>query len=439
MTYGKTYRPSKFVIGYRDRELSSGEKRRAGYPTCKWLNEGKWTELSKFSSHTGGYKPHKQLDAEKQMQKDLGMKLEEIDNVPVSGFQLVDVYHSYRADGSYCAVRDPRGFDLLLDESFPETALLKYHLGITGKGEIDGKWFYLWKDGRFAGIYPESELVNVKVDDTLLEEQSKKLESFTVDTLEVGKVYDMAAKNGDKTDVARVVYLGQKSMPSLPTVRNFFNAGYHLNKLGPLWKNKLSYGVNDEKDTKLPWNDEADAKKAKNVMKPWKLVPAFILLKDAISSWNDQKMSYYCEDLAGVPEDEKEHSVRFCVTEDAEECSILAGQDIVKRLVNKSECQDLRILAKALPWSRQKSHYKEDDENKKYAYSSPKEYKTVKLETLQLGVGRWLEKVRADINCKLELAPAERPADLNAWREKVRKWYNEVYEPEHRRSSYGYW
>lgn len=174
-------------------------------------------------------------------------------------------------------------------------------------------------------------------------------------------------------------------------------------------------------------------------MKPWKLVPAFILLRDAISSWNDQKMSYYCEDLAGVPEDEKEHSVRFCVTEDAEECSILAGQDIVKRLVNKSECQDLRILAKDIPWSRQKSRYKEDDENKKYAYSSSKEYKTMKLETLQLGVGRWLEKVRADINCKLELAPAECPADLKAWREKVGKWYHEVYEPEHQRSPYGHW
>ena len=35
------------------------------------LRDGKWTELGRFSSHTGGYKPHQQRDEEKQLKKDL--------------------------------------------------------------------------------------------------------------------------------------------------------------------------------------------------------------------------------------------------------------------------------------------------------------------------------------------------------------------------------
>ena len=112
MPYGKTYRPSKFTIGYGDGETEDGLKIKKGYPSCKWLREGKWTELGRFSSFTGGYTPYQQRDAEKQIKKDLGLKTEELDNNPISGFQVVEAHHGHASNEHCIRVRDPRGFCL---------------------------------------------------------------------------------------------------------------------------------------------------------------------------------------------------------------------------------------------------------------------------------------------------------------------------------------
>ena len=435
MSYGKTYRPSKFTIGYGDGETKDGLKIKIGYPTCKWLREGKWTELGRFSSYTGGYKPHQQRDAEKQLKKDLGLKIEELDNDQISGFQVVEAHHGYASNDHFIRVRDPRGFCLALDASFIEDVLLKWHLSISGSGEIEGKWFYLWKDGYFSGIRPESELANVQVDDSVLDSQEKKLKSYIVEDLVVGKVYDLASESGDKSEVRRVVYLGQKLMPNFPTIRNFFNNGFQLSKLGRNWDQHLKYGLTSEEAKTLeclPWYYEPDVKKAENVMKPWKLTPVFILLDDEISSYKLEDGAYYCDDLAGIPQEEKEHSIKFCVDQYYDRSSLLAGRDIVKRLVNESKIQDLRIVRKDLPWARNRS----SSTDKQFVYQSAKEYKVMKLETLDVGLDRYLQKLKKQIDDRLELAPAKIPDDLKEWIHKVGEWYQKDYEPKNRRSSW---
>ena len=431
MAYGKTYRPSKFTIGYGDGETKDGLKIKRGYPTCKWLREGKWTELGRFSSYTGGYKPHQQRDAEKQLKKDLGLKIEELDNEPISGFRLVEAHHGYSSNDHYIRVRDPRGFTLALNARFIEDVLLKWHLGISGNGEIEGKWFYLWNDEYFSGIMPESELANVQVDDSILDIQKKKLKSYMIEDLVVGKVYDLASESGDKSKVRRVVYLGQKMLPNLPTIRNFFRNGFQLSKLGRNWERTLRYGL-DSKSAKelefLPWYYESDVKKAENAMKPWKLTPVFILLDDEISSYKLEDGVYYCDDLAGIPQEEKEHSIKFCVDQYYDSSSLLAGRDIVKRLVNESKIQDLKIVRKDLPWARNRS----SSTDKQFVYQSAKEYKVMKFETLDVGLDRYLQKLKKQIDDRLELAPAKMPDDLKGWIHKVGDWYKKVYEPQHR-------
>ena len=425
MSYGKTYCPSKFTIGYGDGETEDGLKIKKGYPSCKWLREGKWTELGRFSSYTGGYKPHYQRDAEKQINKDLGMKIEELDNNPISGFQIVEAHHGYSSNDHCIRVRDPRGFTLNLDARFIEDVLLKWHLGISGSGIIEGKWFYLWTDGCFSGIRPESELANVQVDDSMLDTQEKKLKRYTVEDIVVGTVYDMASVNGDKSIVERVAYLGRKMLPNLPTIRNFFCNGFQLSKLGQNWERTLRYGL-DSKSAKeleyLPWHYESDVKKAENAMKPWKLTPVFILLDDKISSYFEDG-AYYCDDLAEIPQEEKEHSIKFCVNQYYDGSSLLAGRDIVKRLVNESKIQDLRIISEDLPWERSGSY----QINRQLVYQSTKEYKIMTLETLDVGLDRYLQKLKKQIDDRLELAPPEMPTDLRGWLNKVEVWYRKEY------------
>ena len=222
------------------------------------------------------------------------------------------------------------------------------------------------------------------------------------------------------------MYLGQKMLPNLPTIRNFFCNGFQLSKLGQNWKRTLRYGL-DSKSAKelecLPWHYESDVKKAKNAMKPWKLTPVFILLDDKISIYNPKDGAYYCDDLAEIPQEEKEHSIRFCVSKYYDSSSLLAGRDIVKRLVNESKIQDLRIISEDLPWERTGSY----QINRQLVYQSTKEYKIIKLETLDVGLDRYLQKLKKQIDDRLELAPPEMPTDLKEWIHKVGEWYKRDY------------
>ena len=61
----------------------------------------------------------------------------------------------------------------------------------------------------------------------------------------------------------------------------------------------------------------------------------------------------------------------------------------------------------------------------------------MKLETLDVGLDRYLQKLKKQIDDRLELAPPEAPADLKGWLNKVEVWYRKDYEPKNRRN--GWW
>lgn len=412
-----TYQPSEFTIGYRELNYGDRGNTRVGFPSCKWLKDGKWTEVGKFTRHTDGYKPHKQLDAEKQMQKDLGMSVEKFSNEPISGFRILAIHTHPKTTDDYTLVQDPRGFCLQLRSDFTDRVILTHHLGISGSGVLEGKWFYVWQDQMFSGIMPEHELDKVDMNDEKLAAQEKSLRSFKTEDLVVGNVYDMASPTGDKSDTRRVVYLGQKLMPSFPAVRNFLNNGYRPAVLRYHWTgDALKYYLSPTtaKSLKwLPWNVESHVKKAESVMRPWTLAPAFILLEDMFSAFTK---TIYCDDLAGVPAEELEHSLVFSAVSTVS--SLLAGKDVVKKLVNESAIQVLKIVRNCgyLQLSRARCA------TGSLRYTSASDYKTLKLEMLQLGVDKFLEMVKGLISDRLELVPPQMPADLKKWCGKVNEW-----------------
>lgn len=427
-----TYRPSKFVVGFYDSSVDVGfkscdtnAKTLFGYPSCKWLREGKWTNVSTFSRLTGGYKPHTQRDCEKQMLKDIGSKLEEVSNDLVSGFIVLGIHHSSIANGSCCVLRDPRGWTICVDHQWLEKAIFKHGCSVSSNGEVSGKWFYAWSYGSFAGIWHESELDKIDTDDDLLAAQKKQYTSFKLDNLEVGKIYDMASGSGDKTSVSRVVYLGQYTMRRPSSVQNYLYKGYDTSRLGRCYSSIVNSSDDDLKTLdSMPWMVEVEAKKA-NLVQKRELLPVFVELHDRIGyslDSVDRKSEWYADELVETPEEDLEHSIVYSVHKDYS--SALVGKEYMKRLVKVSDCQDLRVIEKP-GWSRANSNcWREIG----LAYISESDYKTLKLKMLQDAFEKFLEKSDKLVEDKLKLVPGEVPENLIAWRDKVRSWKLSVYD-----------
>ena len=83
----------------------------------------------------------------------------------------------------------------------------------------------------------------------------------------------------------------------------------------------------------------------------------------------------------------------------------------------------MRIISKDLPWERSGNY----PINRQLVYQSAKEYKIMKLETLDVGLDRYLQKLTKQIDDRLELAPPEMPTDLKEWIHKVGEWYKRDY------------
>ena len=428
-----TYRPSKFVVGFYDSSVNVGFKSSNsdakllfGYPSCKWLGEGKWTNVSTFSRLTGGYKPHAQRDGEKQMLKDLGRKLEEVENELVSGFIVLGIHHSGIANGSRCVLRDPRGWIVNVDRQWLEKAIFKHGCSVSSNGEVSGKWFYAWSRAGFAGIWHESELDKIETDDDLLAAQKKQYTSFKLDDLEVGKVYDMASDSGDKTSVTRVVYLGQYTMRRPSSVQNYLYRGYDTKHLARYYHNIVdSTNASLKTLSSMPWNDEHKAKKAQLVQKR-EVLPVFVKLYDNIgystTSLNNES-EWYADELVKTPEEDLEHSIVYAV--DKYRNNALAGKEYLKRLVKVSKCQDLRVIEKP-GWFRSNSAWEEVG----LRYHKESDYKILKLKMLQDAFEKFLDKTDKLVEDKLKLVPGEVPEDLIAWRERVAKWKTTVYNKE---------
>lgn len=81
-----SYVPKKISVG----KLAANEK--LAILSCQWKDKS-WTQLSKFARATGGFKPSKQLDGQLELLKHIQCKVLEFDNVPVSGFKLVNSFN----------------------------------------------------------------------------------------------------------------------------------------------------------------------------------------------------------------------------------------------------------------------------------------------------------------------------------------------------------
>lgn len=441
----RRYRPSKFTIGYYTSSCnssyssSSNEKLKFGWPSCKWLKDGKWTEISTFNRLTQGVKPHTQRDAETQLKKDIGISIDEISNEPISGFEVVAVNHGYRSGESYVAVKDPRGFCVALDPRWLERAVLKYHCSVSESGEVSGKWFYCWDHEKFAGIKHESELSTVDADDNILEAEMTKLRSFTVDDLKVGKIYDLASKNGDKTNVTRVLYLGEHSIRNWPSMKNILcsSAKFGMTEIARRWKAISSiFPGSSEIDMAdwLPWNDATYVRKAELALKEKKPTLVFISLIDNISSYQSTYSDgtvaeWYADDLAGVIKEDQEHSI--CFRFDPDDQQILTGKEIVKRLVKESDDQSVRIVSSEIPYGRRSSRTEA-----RFKFVNPAKYRVMKFEDILKAFKKFMRIADDRLAYHLKLIPSEAPADFAAWKNFVREWKHTKWDPCHKDSYY---
>ena len=79
-----------------DRILKSvcrtSEMDRVGIPSCRFMLN-KWTDMNLFEKMTG-FRPTNMVNKEKEIKKMLTGSVFEIENVPTSGFKLIDVQNN---------------------------------------------------------------------------------------------------------------------------------------------------------------------------------------------------------------------------------------------------------------------------------------------------------------------------------------------------------
>lgn len=437
------YRPDKFVVGYYTHQIDfvskDSEKARFGYPSCQWLKRSKWTDVSAFSRLCHGVKPHRQLDASVQIKKDLGMTVDEVENMPITGFRVVDLARGY--DGNYHVyILDPRGFHISLPISWLRAALTEFHCSVTESGVVSGKWFYAWRDEHFMNLLHESELGEVTVDDDKIASSEKSVKKFKSKDLKAGTVYDVYEEGKEKTETERYVCLGEFAMVNPSSYRNFIENGSDPTYIARYYYPRISSGVRCDSEW-LPWNEETKAKRGLAVLQPKKKQMVFIKLEDRIphkdGNWlkiddpTGDYVRWYADTLSGLkPSDPLfEKSLLLGLPKNSYYgglSSLFFGSDITKRIVGESKDQTLKIIANQIPSVR--DSWKDDG----IAYTSPAEYKTFPLEMLVNAFKAWLEKLDAKIAEKISLVPPVKPAtdeEMQAWIRRMeafsRKWNEE--------------
>ena len=211
--------PLKFVVGI--------DNKGNGFMSMK-DEQGKWTNVSVFEKHCG-YKPHTQKDARKEINKVLTQQVQEIENVPTSGFKLVSVHnHIYCTDHfkdvEIAVLQDPRGWNVGIQTTVLQTLLESNGFNIEN-GELVGvELMYCW---------PRRD---VPFSVTLANDHAKKLQKATANfvgmretftalkpsEIEVGKVY---SSKTSKLSGHLYMYLGKHDVFSEETHSRAVMAG----------------------------------------------------------------------------------------------------------------------------------------------------------------------------------------------------------------------
>ena len=178
------------------------------FVTCKYKYD-KWQNVAVFE-RLCGYKPHTQLDPEKQLKKIIYNAVGSISNDPICGFTFVDynndLYNLYYHNCTDVVLQDPRGFNVAISQHN-----FWYMIDCAGNsmknGEIDHKFAYAWSANanrfllvdaeteEFRKCKEKSDTYKIKIDNNIY---------LTKSRLEVGKVY----KGSDKF-AGKYIYLGE--------------------------------------------------------------------------------------------------------------------------------------------------------------------------------------------------------------------------------------
>jgi len=389
-----TYRPDQIVVGYYDAYVNRS-KVKCGFPSCRWLKDNNYTEVASFARLTKGIKPHLQRDSEKQISKDLGVTVGSFTNEFIEGFKFTGV------NASFAVVLDPRGFHVMLPLHWLNVAITNHRCSIDADGTISGKWSYLFENKRFKTFVHENDKSIIDVDDSAIEKIDNEREHFKLKDLEVGAVYDAYDKNGIKTNTRRYLYIGEHNMYSLSILSNYLESyAVHAHLLY-----HSSYYFTTEKE---PWKNGICIRGTESLLKSYKKWPVFILLEDKIEYYDSYwSAKNYCDVLSNDSTDE--HSIRYGLRDS----NLIQDMSLVKRIMKKSDCQDIKVMISVIPSARKSWH------GKSQCYSSPDEYKLLSFDMIVNGFNKFLYNVNEELKKRLELSPVIEPEDIAVWRKKV--------------------
>lgn len=221
----------------------TSEMDKVGIPSCRFMLN-KWTDINLFERMTG-FRPTNMVNKEKEIKKMLSGSVFEIENVPTSGFKLIDIkndslyeqarYLSYGKIFAY--IYDPRGFIFCIQFSDFWKMLFKNNISIDKDKTISGRFLYSWKQR-----YPTSNDINLSLinenDMVSTDEYDIIKESDLIDNRKEnpgikakdfvpGTVYDYN-NNGQ---IERVLFVGKYNMYSLTALKGFYNETFGGNLL----------------------------------------------------------------------------------------------------------------------------------------------------------------------------------------------------------------
>ena len=404
------YCPNEIVIGYYEAR-ALGSTVRFGYPSCKWLKNGPYTEISTFCRVTRGLKPHMQRNPEKQISKDLEITIGTFENKLIDKFKIVQITSQH-----IVIVHDPRGFNVGMRLEWLNKALAIHHCSISSDGEISGKWVYVWDNKHFSALVHENEMSTIDVNDDIISEIEKNSTHFTIKNLVPGTIYDIYGNDNDKTKTERYVYLGQYSMYSLNATRNYLTSYQYQNHL----KCFAISNISSPDDNRCPWINKKFISIFDALKKSFKKYPVFVKLRDNIqynTGYIDPDVRLYCDTLANDASDE--HSIRYALSNS----NIEIDTRLVKRILSKSENQKIKVDEQYVPSARQSwcaagmTQY----------YSNVDEYKTFSFKMLKDGFEKFLEIVNDAIEERMHVSPIDKPKDFPKWKNDVKSYYEKYH------------
>lgn len=319
-----------------------------GLPSCRYMMN-KWTDINLFEKITG-FRPTNMINKEKEIKKMLTGSVFELDNVPTSGFKLVDIQNnslypqaSYLSYGrTYAYIYDPRGFVFSVLFSNFWNSLIKNNISIDKDKTISGRFVYSWKEScpnsnviDFTLIH-ENDMVSTSEYDVIKEKDiinnRKEKPGIKAKDFIPGTIYDYN-NNGV---IERVLFVGKYNMYSLTALKKFYTKTFGGNlyrmKESFFSKTQLHY-IYNTCDPSIYFN-ENDYNDFIKLMDRSKKYNVFLTLSPQYSYYTNNFINMMCINNNPDPDDWYRfsffHNIRF----------LNGGINIIKVSDNQQICLD---------------------------------------------------------------------------------------------------